>query len=793
MKWIAHRGASHEKPENTLAAFIQAIELKADFLECDVHLSSDGFPVVMHDAVEDMTLAGLRERGVPLLEEVLALNHPVMIEIKPWDLLLVHEVINLTLEKKVVVGSFDKRVLRALKLGAPHLPLIEIVESFEECQIFPSYVALRGDRVKKEEIQALKAKGCEVWAWTIDTLKEARVLISQGIEGIITNDVRKLLTLSEPKQFASVYRFQFTASFTFRMAKELIPYLKKMGIEAVYCSPCLQATLGSPHGYDVIDAHCLNRELGTFKDFQAFSEALKKEGIGLFFDLVANHTAGEKYKGYFDVMGDFGCRYFLEIEELKALAMEKEEVFEGYLSFVFELILEGYIDGLRIDYPDGFLDPAGFFKKIKTLFPYLYVVVEKILGKGETLPEEWGVEGTVGYEYLNALTGIFVDPEGEATLTELSNMKDPEAGLVLAKTQFINTYFQKEFNYLLSLRPGLSHEELLERLTTLKVYRTYEPSTDLFTLRFQQLSPVVMIKGVEDTFFYRYDRLLALNEVGGNPLIFGTSLEEFHALNHSRGFITANTHDTKRSEDARMRLTLLSELSQEWKEVVGELSYPMEYFVCQTLLSVYEEGKEEEIKKRLKAYLIKAAREAKEETAWDSISESYEEEVLKGLEALFLKPSFFAFWQKIDRLGKLNSLSALVLRLGSPGIFDLYQGREWFCYSLVDPDNRTPVDYEAEPDEKHRMMERGLNYRLEHKELFLEGEYIPLDVDRGVAFMRQWRHEGVIVVAKVFHSKEDEAALFLPYPMHLRNIFTQQEIFVKSVLKEPLAAIYEIL
>ncbi|MBP9840811.1 MAG: hypothetical protein KBC64_00105 [Simkaniaceae bacterium] len=895
MKWIAHRGASKEKPENTLASFIQAIDIGVDFLECDVHLSQDNFPVIIHDdqiegrLVSEMKLEELRAFQVPLLEEILALDYPMMIEIKPYNPILIQEVIQLTQEKQVVVGSFDQRVLSELKEKAPELPLIEIVDSFDACIQFPTYVALRSDQATYDVIRSLHEKGCEVWAWTVDHLKEARLLISRGIDGIITNDPRTLLSLSQHEGYSAVYRFQFHAGFTFKMATALIPYLHEMGIEAIYCSPYLQARRGSQHGYDVTEPHHLNAEVGSLEDFLLFSQTLQKYRMGHFFDLVANHMAASeenpwwvsvldqgiksKYARYFDINWDkyngkivwpilqeplekveakglitrtrsncvlngrvlpldrhfiledfheaaakINYRRFFDIVDLIAVSIETQEVFDDYLHFIFELILDGHITGIRIDHPDGFFDPGTLFQRIKTAFPYLYIVIEKILAKGEVLPEEWPIDGTVGYDFLNAVTGIFVDQEKKEAMTELYHQFigkniDPDKQLFLAKKQFGLHSLSGELDYLLSLRPGLTLEDLITQLASMQVYRTYEVDADPFISRFQQISPVIMAKGMEDTFCYTYNRLLALNEVGGDPRNFGWSIDEFHDFNQGLlsqfpfGFTTSNTHDSKRSEEARMRLVVLSELAQEWKEQVfswQEINKPlappnanMEYLIYQALLSVYEETRHEELKGRLSEYLKKAAREAKEYSSWDEINIQYEEQVDSFLKAilenkLFME-EFLPFYRKIDRLGKLNSLAALVLRLGSPGVFDLYQGREWFSYSLVDPDNRRPVDFHAPPDEKYRMMEKGLNYRKANKDLFLQGEYTPLETTGGIAFMRQWKQKAVVVVAKRFYSNEEESSVFLPYPMQLKNIFTSQECFIKSQLKEPFAAIYEVI
>jgi (1->4)-alpha-D-glucan 1-alpha-D-glucosylmutase len=310
-----------------------------------------------------------------------------------------------------------------------------------------------------------------------------------------------------------------------------------------------------------------------------------------------------------------------------------------------------------------------------------------------------------------------------------------------------------------------------------------------FVMRFQQITGPVIAKGVEDTAFYVYNRFVSLNEVGGNPERFGTPLDTFHGQNIERtkywpfAMITTATHDAKRSEDVRARLNVISEIPEEWREhlarwsrinrkhksvVEGQLvpERNEEYFCYQTLTGVWpvhplNEKEEDVFRKRIKDYMLKAMREAKVNTSWISPNALYEEAVLKFLDAmlsdrLFLR-DFEIFQEEISYFGMFNSLSQTLLKITSPGIPDFYQGTEIWDLSLVDPDNRRPVDFairkalleklkrevtNSQPNRskwtqglmkvwkedliKLYVIFRGLNYRKENKQLFMGGSYIPL-------------------------------------------------------------------
>lgn len=319
-----------------------------------------------------------------------------------------------------------------------------------------------------------------------------------------------------------------------------------------------------------------------------------------------------------------------------------------------------------------------------------------------------------------------------------------------------------------------------------------------FILRFQQLSAPIMAKGLEDTLFYRYNRLLSLNEVGGNPSHFGAPLSLFHKFIKTRvgslSFSPSATHDTKQSEDVRMRLNVLSELSEEWGNLVTKWGVPSgidpnsSYFIYQSLLGVWPKEEltpfsRKSFIERLWPIMQKTLREAKEQTNWLSPNHEYEEKVRRWIEELcapltpFLS-TFLPFQKKIDRLGSLNTLSAQVIRIGTPGIVDIYQGSELFKYSLVDPDNRKNVNffelekklesiknkravalYEKEEWDSLKLLliHKFLSFRREAAHFFLHGEYIPLEIvgkreGHVVAFMRQLGDKIVLVLASRFYA-----------------------------------------
>jgi (1->4)-alpha-D-glucan 1-alpha-D-glucosylmutase len=586
----------------------------------------------------------------------------------------------------------------------------------------------------------------------------------------------------------ATYRLQLGGDLDFAAARELVPYLRDLGISHLYLSPSFQARPGSAHGYDVTDPGRISEELGGETEFRALAES----GLGVILDIVPNHMAAAEENRYwadaelrtkfFDLDPVTGRhRRFFDIDHLAAVRQEDPEVFAETHELALRLVREGLVDGLRIDHPDGLADPAGYLRRLRAE-GVERIWVEKILDPGEPL-RDWPVEGTVGYEFLNDAAALFVDPAGEDALTALHPEPfDPTA----AKLQQASTTFQPEVDRLRRLHDA---PELEQALSSLPVYRTYippvedadrkalegNPLRDLllgggapreFVTRFQQTTPSVMAKGVEDTAFYRYNRLLALNEVGGDPTRFGISVEDFHrgclerARRFPRGLLITQTHDTKRSGDSRARIGALAGMADEWAAQVerwrvlvpeeGPPSWSEAYLIFQTVVGAWPLELE-----RLEAYVEKALREAKLNTNWVDPDDQYERGVRDWCRGLYSNGAFMdeleSFAERVAREGERSALGQTLLKLTVPGVPDVYQGDELWALSLVDPDNRRPVDWDrrrealaelragAPPTRetiKLFLIERALSLRARRPEAFAGG-YTPVAAgERCCAFLR---------------------------------------------------------
>lgn len=880
---------------------------------------------------------------------------------------------------------------------------------------------------------------------------------------------------------SSTYRLQLGQAFGFRQAAQLVPYLARLGIGAVYCSPYLQARPSSPHGYDICDHQRLNQELGTVEEYEAFTNALETHGLGQVLDIVPNHMAADPvanpwwrdvlengqasaYAHFFDIdwtpvkaelhgqvllpiLGDhyghvldrgelqlafldaalvvcygsqtlpvdprqwpfvlrhrldelqarcneadpnlqeflsilsaldhlppvtatdapsiserrrekevarnrlrklvesapliqahieacvaefngtvgkpasfdrlhellerlpyrlsywktasheINYRRFFDINELAGLRMEDPEVFAACHGLVLRLVREGKVSGLRLDHPDGLFDPAAYAEMLQqavflgwaseiageeaeqALLKWrrtraepgvrcpLYVVAEKILEGREPLPENWPLHGTSGYDFLNSLSRLFVDPAGWKPLRHLYEQivgrQVRYADMVYEGKKLIAaSALSSELNVLAHTLNRLSEadrhtrdftleslrEALREVVACFPVYRSYvsrrgvsdedrrnieiavarakrrnpamepsilgfvrdvllsgpegDPARLAFAMKFQQYTGPVHAKGVEDTVFYRYNLLLSLNEVGGDPQHFGSLPAQFHDTNRRRlqrwpyAMLATATHDHKRGEDARARLNVLSELPLEWGEHVERWMATCrthrallddepapdpndEYLFYQTLLAVWPPDATRnklpaappQLVERLRRYMTKAIKEAKVHTSWIHSNEDYDravdqfvQQVLAGPTAAAFLQDFLPFARRIAHLGMVNSLAQVVLKIVSPGVPDFYQGCELWDLSLVDPDNRRPVDYalrdqmlaalkplveaawqhppatrpkavslllENWEDGRIKMYVTTLGLRLRRRapETFLAGEYLPLEAD----------------------------------------------------------------
>ena len=593
---------------------------------------------------------------------------------------------------------------------------------------------------------------------------------------------------------------------------------------------------------------------------------------------------------------EINYRRFFDINELAAIRTENPLVFSAVHQLVLRLIAEKKVTGLRIDHVDGLHGPVGYLRRLQQAAwsasqhstypevpsplsradqqasrsqietaplsgePPFYVIVEKILTAGETLPQHWPTHGSTGYDFLAALNGIFVDQNNERALTDLyqrftRTRRDFSDIVYECKKLIMQVSLSSEINVLAHQLNRLSERDrhardftlnslthaLREVIASFPVYRTYidgdgvterdraiietavarakrkNPATDItvfnylrdvlllrypdsaseanreiqhaFVLKVQQCTGPIMAKGVEDTAFYRYHRLASLNEVGGSPELFGVSLPDFHRQSQERlthwpaSLLATSTHDTKRSEDVRARINVLSELPREWRTLVGQWGrqhrkrkvivdgHPApdrndEYLFYQTVLGAWPfspmTGNDYAVfKQRLQDYMQKAAKEAKVYTSWINPNQAYDDAlhafVSRVLDDLFVREDFQRFRTKIAQYGVYNALSQTLLKLTAPGVPDIYRGNELWDFSLVDPDNRRPVDY----DRRHELLRtlcqqvaaagsdlrpvarelleqredgrvklyvtyRALGYRQEYPDLFLRGEYVPL-------------------------------------------------------------------
>jgi (1->4)-alpha-D-glucan 1-alpha-D-glucosylmutase len=639
----------------------------------------------------------------------------------------------------------------------------------------------------------------------------------------------------------------FNEHFGFADARALVPYLAELGVSHLYLPPSFQARKGSTHGYDVVDPTSISVEFGGEAEFRALAAEAHAHGLGIVLDIVPNHMAVDDDNRYwadeslrtkfFDIDPVTGRhRRFFDIDHLAGVRQEDPEVFAETHKLAIELVREGTLDGVRIDHPDGLADPAGYLKRLRAE-GVEHAWVEKILDPGEKLRADWAVDGTVGYEFLNDLAALFVDQAGEAALdalwSELTGDTRPFADYAFeAKLEQASGTFRDDVDRLArnlhgdaeAPVPDLGVEDLARALSSLPVYRTYvdplagtvadedreaiaeagiaeplariltldDPAPAEFVTRFQQTSPPVMAKGVEDTAFYRYARLVALNEVGGDPSRFGISVDQFHEANrerlasYPRNLLVTQTHDTKRSGDVRARIGALAGIPEEWAAHVRrwfDVNTPLrsagapdpveEYFIYQNLIGAWPIEPD-----RLEGYMEKALREAKRNTNWVDQNHEYEDRVKAFCRALYdhrpFRDSFDQFAERVADLGERASLAQLLLKLTSPGVADIYQGDELVSLSLVDPDNRRPVDWQrrrealaavregSAPDtpdfRKLRLIVTALDLRRRRPEAF-EGSYEPIDAgERAIAYVRG----GAVLVAAEVRPGGGDAVVDLP-------------------------------
>ena len=514
---------------------------------------------------------------------------------------------------------------------------------------------------------------------------------------------------------------------------------------------------------------------------------------------------------------ELNYRRFFDVTTLAGVRVEKPEVFDATHAEVLRWVAEGDVQGLRVDHPDGLADPGGYAKRLAERAG-CWIVLEKILEPGEKLSDSWPVAGTTGYDALREVCGVFVDPAAEAPFTELARSLGVPTDFELLREEcrqlITTTSLAAEVRRIADLVVGVdpmdARRAVAELMVAFPVYRSYlpegeanwaaaiervrtawpelaeavaaldtqvraDPTGELAT-RMQQTSGMVVAKGTEDTAFYRYSRFVGLNEVGGSPDHFGVPVAEFHAAQAERearwpeAMTALSTHDTKRSEDVRARLAVLAELPEEfaaavrrWTEKLGIEEPTLNLLAWQTLLGAWPIGPD-----RLSAYLDKAAKEAKVRTTWVDHDEEFEAAVNAWPAAVLNDPDVRAdveaFVDRIRPAGWANSLGQKIIQLAGPGVPDVYQGTELFDLSLVDPDNRRPVDFAARetlltrldegwlPDvddtgaAKLHLVATTLRLRRDRPELFTG--YRPLSADgpaagHALAFARA----GVVAVA----------------------------------------------
>jgi (1->4)-alpha-D-glucan 1-alpha-D-glucosylmutase len=662
------------------------------------------------------------------------------------------------------------------------------------------------------------------------------------------------------------YRVQLREDFNFEAATAIVPYLEELGISHLYCSPYMQASEHSPHGYDVVNPTRISDTLGGDAGLRRLDSALRDAGLGQLLDVVPNHVCiaerantwwwdvlrngrSSAYARFFDINWDapglqgrvllpvlraprdevlaaggltvvaapdggfelhyegsafplepetaatlgpvseevvdaqhyvleffktgsarLNYRRFFDVSSLAGVRVEDAPVFDWSLTRALDLVEDGTVDGLRVDHIDGLRQPAAFASRLRSHALSAWLIAEKILATGEEMPVEWPIDGTTGYEFGALLTSLMIHPDGLVELTDCykqvtGDERDFATHSNRARREVIETLLRAELGRLTRAAAvagiDAAQTELVGLIAGMPRYRVYpQPdaalssddqraidvaersardsgacdSTRLAALlavlrgdggatetgrelreRFQQVAGAVMAKGVEDTAFYRYTRLVALNEVGSDPDHI-TTLDALHetyagtARSSPLTLLATTTHDTKRSEDARLRIGLLSEMPQRWRESVERLdrmaarhrgtnapARAAESLFYHTLLAAWPIDAV-----RAWAYMLKAAREAKTDTNWIEPNQAYEADLEQFVRGMIADPiveaEIGALLTSMTPEWQMLSLSQTLIKLTAPGIPDIYQGSELWDLRLVDPDNRTPVDYEVRRD-----------------------------------------------------------------------------------------------
>ena len=631
---------------------------------------------------------------------------------------------------------------------------------------------------------------------------------------------------------------------------------------------------------------------------------------------------------------EINWRRFFDINGLAGLRIEEPAVFEATHATLFRLYADGLIDGFRVDHVDGLSDPPGYCRQVRRrlddLAPtrHAYLVIEKILGAGESLPTDWGVDGTSGYDFMNDVSAVQHDPSGATALAQLwhgstqrsADFADEERH---ARLEILQRAFDAQLNAVTRALHRIARSDrhtrdtsaasirrgLLALLSNFPVYRGYnagskrspsdgagfakaltgakstsptsshtvldqlerwlggEPGDKMAATRFQQLSAPVAAKAVEDTAFYRYGRLLSRNDVGFDAARLGGSVADFHRACADRlaafpaAMLATATHDHKRGEDLRARLAVISEIPDDWAGFVAQcrmldavrpdpadeiMLYQMIVGAWPLLLDASDRSGCKVFAERLAAWQQKALREAKLRTDWTAPNQAYETKARNFLFNLFSPSERFlplarSFIDRIAPAGAVNGLAQALLKMTIPGMPDFFQGTEFWDFSLVDPDNRRPVDYGARREAlaanaevaecqanwrdgkiKQLMIRKVLDFRRKLPDLFQLGDYIPLSVEgaleqRIIAFLRvRGRSTLVVVVPRLVHrlllpedhltldpDKLRDSSLLLPEQLHGiqlhpllfgdRSLTAQRRLPLQSLLGVfPMAVLYSV-
>ena len=803
------------------------------------------------DADFDALQAALRERGMGLMLDIVP-NHMAASGENPWWMDVLENgpgsayATYFDIDWHPDSRALDNKVLLPW-LGAPYSQALENQElslTYEEGSFFLKYRQERLPLAPKSYRRVLKHR--------LDELKNSLGEDSpyyQEYQGILASLAALPERQSLPAEAAGERRLQ---------AEGIKERLRNLYSAAPEVAAFINANMESFRGIK-----------GDAASFRPLDRLLSEQAYVLAFWQNPNEV--------------INYRRFFTITDLVGLRVEDPLVFEATHSVILRLIERGIATGLRIDHVDGLRDPLGYLQRLQERIgrpgdegPF-YVVVEKITASSESLPNEWPVQGTTGYDFLNVVNRVFVDPRGAPAIEEAYQRflgrkvryddvmywkkKLVMQTLLAVEVRSLARYLAilaKQDRYARDLPQNDLAQALIETTACLPVYRTYTRNLEVpeessryieqalvearrrrpdhnpacfdfvrevllvregdhlfpeqrearlgFVMRWQQFTGPIVAKGVEDTSLYVYNSLLSLNEVGGDPRPVAPDTPEFHTFVRSRArawpyaLNATSTHDTKRAEDVRARINVLSEIPAEWsrrlnrwsrlnaskKREIDRQLVPdrnEEALLYQTLLGAWplESAEMPELRHRLKEYLIKAVREAMVHTRWSLPNVEHEDAVTGFLDSILCpRPGepfltdFLRFQKRVAWFGMLNGLAQVLLKIACPGVPDFYQGSELWDLRLVDPDNRGPVDFnkrtavlesltKAGTNPKSSFMRglwrgwgdgriklyviwKALNLRRRHSRLFLDGEYLPVEA-------RGDRAEHVVALVRIHESQ----------------------------------------